>query len=172
MYFTACLLNATGHCIHFWKWPFLKNEKKLLLRGSAILAGRGLKKMKIHFEDHQALSLPKQDAQAGWVASVFGGCQTDKALIMLVWNQFWSCFEWDVGLSISMILHWGIISGNGLGTDFSTGNSISRSEIHFCNGKFYRGSNPKPQHSSPFPEESRTWSIITPIWNLAGDLFF
>lgn len=39
--------------------------KKILLHGSAILAGRDLKKMKIHFEDNQALSLPEQDAQAG-----------------------------------------------------------------------------------------------------------
>lgn len=78
----------------FLEMALSQKWKKLLLHESAILAGHDLNKKKIHFEDNQAL---EQVAQAACVVPIFGGFQTDKALIKLVWTQSLPCFErmWD-----------------------------------------------------------------------------
>lgn len=73
-----------------------KKWKKLLLRESPILASDDLKKKEVHLADSQAL---EQVAQAACVVSVFGGFQTDEALIKLLCAQSWPYFEQNVGLS-------------------------------------------------------------------------
>lgn len=79
----------------------------------------------------------EQVAQTAYVVLVFRGFQNVKGLINL-----------DPTLSGA----WDLLTF-AVPSSFSTGNAISRSEIHFCRGEFHTGSSPKPQHSSFLLEE-------------------
>lgn len=150
------LYCSVSLCIPSQKWPFLKREKSGTCMNQPFLLGITQRKKKITLRTTKHWS-----RLHGWLCSLCLWRFSSQTKPWSSWSELsvdpvlsmrWDSLTFKVPCSVSVILHWGIISRAAI-SRFSVGNSVFRSETNFCNGKLHRGSNPKPQPPSPSFEE-------------------